>query len=40
MDLINQLVQVLRRELAQLRNSVQELKEVGELNLVKLWDEG
>ena len=34
-DLINQLVQVLKRELAQLRDNVQELKEVGELDLVK-----
>ena len=36
MDLINQLVQVLKRELIQLRDSIQELKKVGELNLVKL----
>ena len=39
-DLVNQLVQVLRRELAQLRNSVQEVKEVGELNLVELQNKG
>ena len=37
MDLINQLVQVLKKELAQLRVSVQELKE---LKPVELWDEG
>ena len=36
-DLINQLVQVLRRELAQLRESVQELEE---LEPVEPWDEG
>ena len=40
MDLINQLVQVLKRELIQLRDSIQELKKVGELNLVELWDKG
>ena len=36
-DLVNQLVQVLRRELAQLKISVQELEE---LKPVKPWDEG
>ena len=36
MDLINQLVQVLKKELVQLKDSVQELKEVGGLDLVKL----
>ena len=40
MDLINQLVQALKRELVQLRDSIQELKEVVRLNLVELWDEG
>ena len=40
MDLINQLVQVLRRELAQLRGSVQELNKEKELDLVELWDKG
>ena len=37
-DLINQLVQVLKRELVQLRDSIQELDKVRELNLVELWD--
>ena len=32
MDFINQLVQVLKKELVQLRDSVQELEEVGKLN--------
>ena len=36
-DLISQLVQVLRREMAQLRVSVQELEE---LEPVEPWDEG
>ena len=40
MDFINQLIQVLKKELVQLRDSVQELKEVGKLNLVKPQDEG
>ena len=40
MDLINQLVQVLRRELVQLRDSVQELEKVEELDPVKPWDKG
>ena len=36
-DLINQLVQILKRELAQLRENMQEL---GELKLVKLQNKG
>ena len=39
-NLINQLVQVLKRELVQLRDSIQELKKVGELDLVELQDKG
>ena len=35
-NLINQLIQVLRKELAQLRDSVQKLDKVGKLNLVEL----
>ena len=37
-DFINQLVQVLRRELTQLRDSVQGLDKETELDLVKPWD--
>ena len=39
-DFINQLIQVLRRELVQLKDSIQELKEVKNLNLVELQDKG
>ena len=39
-DLVNQLVQVLKRELAQLRESVQELDKVRGLDLVEPWDKG
>ena len=35
-DLINQLVQILKRELVQFKDSVLELEEVGKLNPVKL----
>ena len=35
-DLINQLIQIFKKELVQLKNSVQELKEVGKLNLIEL----
>ena len=40
MDLINQLVQILRKELVQLRDSVQELNKKTGLDLVKLQNEG
>ena len=39
-DLINQLVQVFKRKLVQLRDNIQKLKKVGELNLVKLQNKG
>ena len=35
-NFINQLIQILKKELTQLRDSVQELKEVKELDLVEL----
>ena len=40
MDLINRIIQVLKRELVQLRNSVQELDKEIRLNLVEPWDKG